>query len=443
MKVRHPNAFYLRPYMEPGWDNKIKYITDAGYAKTGLLPLITSKLKEFSIRYRLYDNRLALETPRIAIKVEEFTPRKYQIEATKAILYNKVDNVVFQRGIIDAATNAGKTLIAAMLHLSFKNIKTIILVNNAPLFQQFLEDMPKMFGDDWGYMQGKRIKWGNIMVCMTPTLSNRLNEYSHKLASYQICIFDECHLITSKTNKRVVNALYNTSIRVGLSGTPLLHKDPTKNMDVRSFFGDIVFKISNIELMEMGYSTKIVVKIIEGNKLPGIKGDYPTEYDKCIIYNRARDRVILKRLAYYLRTDTYPILVVCKYHKHVESLHKRVQARFGQRYKISYLHGDVKERYDILNDFKEGKIDILISSMLIKLGQNIPLIKVLINAASGSSQINVLQIVGRLIRKHKTKNKVYLEDFFDEGRYLKKHSKRRIRYYKAEGFKVLELYKKK
>jgi len=49
------------------------------------------------------------------------------------------------------------------------------------------------------------------------------------------------------------------------SGTPFDHKDKTKNMDVRSFFGDEVYKIKNIELMEMGYSTPIVVKMVSGN----------------------------------------------------------------------------------------------------------------------------------------------------------------------------------
>ena len=439
MKVRHPNAFYLRPHMEPGWDGKIKYITDSGYAKTGLLPKVTSLIKKYEEECTIVDRRNALEFKEIPLEVGEFKARDYQIEAVENIVYNEVNGLSFQRGVIGAATNAGKTLIAAMLYKSFPDAKALILVNNTDLYQQFLDDMPKMFGDNWGYMQGKKVKWADIMVCMTPTLKNRLNEFSTKLAGYNMAIFDECHLITSKTNKKVITALYNTIIRVGLSGTAFGHKDPTKNMDVRAFFGEQVYTISNIELMDMGYSTPIVIKITEGNTKIKIKGNYDEEYKQGITRSHKRTRKILRRAEFYLRRGSYPMLVVGKYHEHVENLYDSFQARFGDRYRIEYIHHKIKDRKRILDSFKEGKVDILISSLIIKLGQNMPLIKCMINAASGDSQINALQLVGRSIRIHKSKKKVYYEDLADIGYYLSRHSKHRYNYYKDQGFKIILL----
>lgn len=70
-----------------------------------------------------------------------------------------------------------------------------------------------------------------------------------------------------------------------------------------------------------------------------------------------------------------------------------------------------------------------------------PLIKYMQNAASGDSQITALQLIGRAIRKHESKTKVYYEDFWDEGAYLRRHSKHRIMYYKKEGYKVIENWK--
>ena len=73
---------------------------------------------------------------------------------------------------------------------------------------------------------------------------------------------------------------------------------------------------------------------------------------------------------------------------------------------------------------------------------NLKLIRTLINAAGGDSWRNVLQIFGRALRKEAgVKEEVNVEDFMDEGRYLKRHSKHRINYYKKEGFPVGELYK--
>jgi len=443
MQVRHPNQWYLRPYMEPGWNGKIKYLSEAGYAKAGLLPLATSLIEKYDEEYDMIDRRNTLEVSDIPLKVGEFIPRDYQIEAVNSILTNTVGDTLFQRGIIGAATNAGKTLIAAMIYKSYPDAKCLILVNNTDLYQQFLDDMPKMFGDDWGYMQGQKVKWADIMVCMTPTLRNRLTEFSHKLARYDMVVFDECHLITSKTNKKVMTMLYNTLIRVGLSGTAFGHKDPTKNMDVRAFFGEQTFTIGNIELMDMGWSTPIIIKMVKGSTGIKIKGDYDEEYRQAITSNRERERASLNRTAFYLKRGIHPVLIVGRYHEHVERLYRAYTARFGDRYRIAFIHHKVKNRKEILDKFKRGEVDILISSLIIKLGQNMPLIRYMQNAASGDSQINALQLIGRAIRIHESKDKVYYDDFWDEGHYLMKHSKHRLQYYKHQGFKVIELWKRR
>ena len=291
-------------------------------------------------------------------------------------------------------------------------------------------------------MQGKNVRWGDIMVCMVPTLNNRLDEYKRKLSQYNSVLFDECHLASSKTSKRVISNLFNTVVRVGLSGTPLLHKDPTKNMDIMAFFGDVVYKITNRELMDMGYSTPVKVKMLLGNLDIKYKGDYDREYEEGIISNKDREKRILDRVSFYLHRAQYPILIIGKYHRHVEGFYKKCKREFGSSYRIAYIHGKVKDRYEILDRYKEGDIDILIASYLIKLGQNMPKIRVIINMAGGDSHINAIQIIGRLIRKHDSKKKVIYDDFYDEGAYLKRHSKHRIMYYKKEKYPVLELYKR-
>lgn len=443
LKVKHPNQWHLRPYMEPGWDGKFKFLTDHGYSKTGLFPMIASLIQEYGEQYTIKDNRTVLESDEIPSIVGEFELREYQREAVESIVYNFVDDTLFQRGVIGAATNAGKTIIAATIYKSFPEAKAVILLNNTDLYNQFIDDMPKMFGDDWGYMQGKKIKWAKIMICMTPTLRNNLDKYKVKLASYNMLIFDECHLITSKTNKKVMTALYNTVIRVGMSGTPFAHKNPINNMEVRAFFGDEVYKIKNMELMDQGFSTPIIIKIIKGNTKIKIPGNYDEEYRQGISTSEERSMATCERIQFYLRRGCSPILIVGKYHEHVENLYRGIYKRFGGEYKVDYIHHKIKDRKLRLDDFKRGKTDILVASLIIKLGQNMPLIRYMLNAAGGDSQINALQLIGRAIRKHDSKEKVYYEDFWDEGRYLKRHSKHRIAWYKREGFKIIDLSKKK
>lgn len=435
MKVKHPGQFYLRPHMKRGWDGCIDYLTEYGYANTGLLKRVTSLIESCKEEYIIEDSRKLLEKMPIPSKVGDFIAREYQLDAAKAIVNNSIGGVPYPRGVINAATNAGKTLIAALIHYSFKGARTIILINNKPLFEQFLDDMPKLY-KDWGYMQGKNIKWGEVMLCMTPTLRGNIAKYQRQLASYNVMLFDECHLVTSKTNKNVIKYLINTIVRVGLSGTPFDHKDKTKNMDVEAFFGAEVFKISNIELMDLGFSTPIVVKIIKGNTVIDKSLTYPEEYDKLLIFSKERNEIILNRIKFNLKRKRVPMLVLCKFHNHVEGTHELLTKNFPHL-KISFLHHKVKTRQKVLQDFKDGKTDIMVASLLIKLGQNMPLIKLLLNIAGGDSHINAKQIIGRLIRKDDSKYKVYYEDIWDFGKYLERHSRHRVLYYRKEKFKVI------
>jgi len=428
--------------MPKGWDGKIEFLSPVGNANTGLLPMMVDKIKSYGENIRYIDNRKALEFTGIPKSVGKFTLRDYQKEAVESIVKNtlKGTDIVFDRGIIAAATNAGKTAIAAFIYKSYREAKALILVNNKDLYQQFLDDMPGMFGNDWGYMQGDKIKWADIMVCMTPTIRSRAEQYKSKLLKYNMILFDECHQVTSQGNKKALALVYNSIVRVGLSGTPLLHKDKVKNTQVLSLFGDVTYQIKNQELIDKGFSTPVVIKIVRGNLSVKEKGDYKLEYDQGITRNRQRENMSIERIGFYIDRGVYPILVVAKYHEHVERLYKRIKEEFPD-YRIGFVHHKVSNRKEVIDKFKRGSLDILVASLLIKLGQNMPLIRYMQNAASGDSAINTLQLIGRILRTHKSKTKVYAEDFADAGAYLRRHSKHRVNYYRAEKFKVILLGK--
>ena len=60
--------------------------------------------------------------------------------------------------------------------------------------------------------------------------------------------------------------------------------------------------------------------------------------------------------------------------KSVEALYKTYKEETFKDFNVAYLHGKMKakEKDEIMNDFKEGKIDILISTTVIEVGVNVP-----------------------------------------------------------------------
>ena len=55
------------------------------------------------------------------------------------------------------------------------------------------------------------------------------------------------------------------------------------------------------------------------------------------------------------------------------------------------------------------------------------------------SEIATLQALGRALRRHESKDKVFIYDFMDKEKYLREHSNARKRHYKKEGHEVITL----
>jgi len=444
MGIKHPQAFFLRKSMQPGWDGKIHFFTERSYFQAGVLPQVIKLVKDVKGSVKILDNRVKKDkTYSLVYKFDNgLELRGYQLEAVKAILTNTVDKFPFPRGVIDAAVNAGKTLILAALHSSY-NSKTLVLLNNADLFEQFKTEIPQLLpSEDIQFVRGrKNVTFGNLTIAMVQTLSANIKLLSRELAMINIILVDEVHLSNNKTYKSVLNKTFNANIRVGLSGSPFEHKSKIDNQNIHAYFGDSLFVINEQELIKKGHSSELVIKMVSGNTQVRLSGEYREEYKQGIIESVERTQKSVERIKFNLEYDRLPMLITAKYHDHVENLYQSIKLAFP-KLRVEFVHHKIKDRKEILKRFKEGRIDILVASLIIKIGQNMPLIKYMQIASGGDSAIDAIQLLGRAQRTHESKNKTYVDDFYDEGAYLARHSKHRMNYYKKRGFKVMKVYKK-
>lgn len=446
-KVKNPNAFFLRKsgVMGRGWDGCIDYISETGKFKAGFFEDIINWLETNNKKYKVIDNRPKLK---IKVKVPKKIPgqdkREYQYQSLVDLKNHEIGGIKHYFGVFDAATNAGKTTMMAGIHMMFRRkLPTIILLNDADLFEQFKTELPKLLPKDKiGFIRGKNIDFQHVTVVMVQTLSPKAKLYIHQLAKFGICLVDEADLGNSKTYKNIITHLFNCRVRVGLSGTiymSKLSKDKSKNMDLKAFFGNIIFRITKKEMSELGYSTPVVINLWPGNKNKGFKDQkYPEEYYNYITVNKERAMVGVNLLKRRIKFGIIPALVTFQYIEHGEFLYK-VYKKHIKNKRIELVSGKTHPnlRKKLLQEFKEGKIDILIASSIFRRGKNSPWIRYIQNMAGGDSQENVSQIMGRGERKHESKKKYYLDDFMDEGIYLKRHSNHRKTYYQKEGFKVV------
>lgn len=453
MKVRNPNAFFLRKHMPPGWDGKFEFIKKDGKFSSGLLERIGELCDKLGIEWDIMDNR------KLKVKVKKVTENKhwklrdYQIKSVKDLVTNKVKDVSWIRGTSKVATNGGKTSISGFLYLCLDKSKTVFLMNSTELYRDAIEEIPKIIGEDVGYIQGKKIKWENFMICMAPSLKKRLEDdesVRQKMSQYRVMIVDECDTAANKTNKYVIESLYNTVARLGLSGTvnaSKLKQDAIKNYTIEGFFGKQLTEISNRELINKGVSSEVQVKIVEGNTIVFYKeqlkslGGWMGAYDEYIVKNYARNKKVVKRSIVHWEAGRRNQLIVAQRHEHIKRILKMYEraikaGKLPANIKIDWVHHDRKDRARVVKEFKDGKIDILVGSMILKRGKNFPLMNYMLNAGAGKSPENILQLLGRAFRGCK-----HYEDMWDEGETFKSWSRRRVTYYRNEKISVLNPYK--
>ena len=440
LSFKHPNSFFMMKKVKYSWDGMVHPLNKNGIMSTGLLPKAWEFMAQFTDDYEVVDNRDIPEYETIPTTVGKLELRPYQVEAIRAVVTNNIYGIPWPRGFVFAGMAAGKTAIMFGLHIAYGYKKTLILVDNSKLFDQIKEDLYNTF-NDYGYMRGTQVKWGAIMVCMVQTLHNRLVDYHIELNDFEILLVDEADLAANDTYNSVFKDLSHISVKVGFSGTIFLReskKDMVRNTTLRSSFGEIISSITSKELEDQGFTTKAIIKLLPGLTPKKKFLTFNEEFVGLLEEDPDRLELLLKRVEYNLRTKKHPIMVFTRFISQTETVYKFLRRKLPKKYRIAYLHHKVTDN-TILQRFKLGNTHILVCSLFLKRGINLPLVKVIINNSAGEFYSNPLQIMGRGVRLSNTKTKFYFEDFMDGGKYLERHSKQRVSHYKKQGHKIIDL----
>jgi len=441
LKFKHPDAYFIKKRLNFQWDGFVYPLTKHNYVATGLLDYVMDFLEDEEDDYSILDHRRIPDIGTIpdvvgGLRLEgKFA---FQKEVIEAVVRNTLLGEPHPRGIIAAAVNAGKSTIMMGIHMTYIGARTLILINNAALYDQFKDDLAQAFPDSYGYMRGKKVKWGRIMVVMVQTLANRLEEYEDKLREFNVLLTDECDLANNKTFDSVYKFLSHISVRAGFTGTVFLRelkKDQLKNIKMREIFGNALYTITNKELEDRNISTRTVVKMIMVNNRVHEDLNFKEEFDTCVTHNESAQQLVLERALFNLRGGRKPMMIFCKFIEQTENLYHYLRAHLPKKYSMEYTHHK-RSTKELIDSFRAGKINVLVTSLYLKRGMNFPLTECIINVAGGEGYTGPLQVLGRGTRSSKTKDVFYLEDFFFNGTYLTKHSRKRIGYYKKMGHEV-------
>lgn len=261
-------------------------------------------------------------------------------------------------------------------------------------------------------------------------------EVKEMLESAICFIGDEMHRGKGESWLETLALCKNAVYRIGLTGTVDM-KDEIGVFKLFGCTGEILTKISNEFLIEQGFSAKPKIFLQEVREPTDIKSlnDYKKAYEVGIVENNFRNSIIIKKVEEKYHEGKFCLVIVNR-KKHGEELQKMLSER---EVPCDFTHGSrsSEERKQLLEDLNEERLQVLIATNILDEGVSVDNLNVLFMGAGGRSFRQVLQRVGRGLRKKADGSGLEVYDYLDyTNKYLLKHSKERLEYYKDEKFEI-------
>jgi|SRR6185436_1560924 len=447
-------AEYSAAYQN-GWSGITYLLSKNGKFDLGLLEKVKIFLDKSFISYSIEDTR----KPKIIneeldisnnLKKYDLIPREHQLRI-------KEITSTYDRGIIRAATGAGKTLCAALITAKI-NKPTIIYVIGLDLLDQFYKLFSKLFDEEIGYIGNGVCNPARITIASIWTIGRALNldkntitddeiELSEKdidennsakiislLKQTKLHIFDESHVVTTSTITEIYKNIDPEYI-YGFSGTPF--RDDGSDLQINGILGEQIINVPASELIEKGLLAKPIIKFVTVPKMLTLGTQYLSVYKDYIVENEVRNDIIINNIKDLLKKKYTP-LVLFKQIKHGNIIFEKMVAQ-GIKCGMLYGNDSLEKRNEVKYMLLSKEIEVILASTIFDLGLDLPELSGLVLCGGGKSSIRALQRIGRVLRMIPGKKIAAVVDFYDQAKFLKKHSHIRQKVYESEpGFKIIK-----
>jgi superfamily II DNA or RNA helicase len=308
---------------------------------------------------------------------------------------------------ISLATGGGKSYI--VMHLAKTHgLKTVVMVPSTSIANQIYADFVKHFGKKYvGKFYGGKKEYKKLIVIGIDDSLTRITEGDEAweaLSKTQVFIADECHLTAAKSLRKVCFGLCGQApYRYFVSGT--VTRTDGAELLLKAITGPIVFHKTVKELVDEGFLAKPIFKMIRINSGVSFHYDDPQKAVKAhfLLSKAVNQRAAMIANAAVQRLS-HPTLILidemCQFSELLPYLRVKPAFAYGgtlnkqneQFVPPEYRGGDNAQ---LVDDFNNGKIPLLIGTSAISTGTNIKSVRTIVNLMGGKSIIQTSQAIGR------------------------------------------------
>ena len=316
--------------------------------------------------------------------------RPYQQEAFERV-FSEWDGGV-KKTLLVLPTGTGKTIVFSKIaeECVRRGKRVLIMAHRGELLEQAADKIYKSTGLQCSVEKAEQTclgEWYRIIVGSVQTLMHerRLNKF--KQDYFDVIVIDEAHHCVSDSYQRVLQ-YFNTSYVLGVTATP----DRADLKNLGSYFDSLAFEYTMPQAIKSGYLVPIkalTVPLKIDISMVGISagdfkvGEIGTALDP-YLYQIADEMV-----KYCMDRKTIVFLpLIATSQKFMGILNER-------GFVAAEVNGSSEDRAEILQDFEDGKYNVLCNSMLLTEGYDCPAVDCIIVLRPTKSRPLYAQMVGR------------------------------------------------
>lgn len=399
---------------------------DGYYFLTGLVDRACDYFDKKRIKYEFINH------------MEETTIENPSIEGYKFRHYQKrlIDAAIeYGRGQLISPTATGKSIIILGVTSAFPNENILFLVHTKDLVKQMKADFIKAFPNETiGEWSGQKKDLQRITVA---TVQSYVKICRENIDRFQVIIIDEAHHVSNLEGQYSDVLMYSGAhTKIGVTATRAANAKG--RWSAEALLGPVLAEYTMKEAQSDEVLAKPTIHVYKNGQPPTWIEyvEYEDKYSMGVVLNTQRNIKIVEIAQKFIKEGKTTLITISsiEHGRILESLFKD----YGLKIPFIFGESKAKERDKVKDGLKSKKTLCAIASVIFLEGIDIPTLDVVINAGGGVSKVQVMQRIGRALRKTETKDTAILVDFVDDiTGTLKRQSDRRINMYRNQDWPIL------